>query len=161
MIPIQKVKLNSDDLDKIVAYKIDVWGGLFFIAWFVSIFLWYFFYKENYYWGGGITVVFAIILIRFYIRFNELRTDKKNGIKLQGEGKIVKKIIETGSESQDSYLIEICNSESLKIDLCKFAITFQTFQTLSEGDILDIEYLPISKQILKLTKNGISIVEES
>jgi hypothetical protein len=156
---IETVKLTVKDFDKLEDYNISSIGISILILFINSTIIGISLYNQSYYWASAFTVIIIFIVVVITMGFKELKHDRKNLIKLVGEAKISKKIVVTDSDGDPArYTIELKDSNNSILKLKNISVSFDNFNLLSEDDILEIEFMPISKFVLMLSKNGKSVI---
>ena len=91
------------------------------------------------------------ILIGSYFGIRQRKQDEKNGYKLVGQAIIIDKFIVEDSDNADKFKIKFKDSNNT---IFEKEISYSNFSSIDVGNLIDIEYLPISLYFFKMSKDS-------
>ncbi len=91
------------------------------------------------------------IWIGSYYGIRKTKQDEKNGYKLIGQAIIIDKFIIEDSDNADKFKIKFKDSNNT---IFEKEISYSNFSSIDVGNLIDIEYLPISLYFFKMSKDS-------
>lgn len=132
--------LDNLDKAKLRTYRAKVVFSTLELLFFGLFFI--FFSTGDWLMSSGLLIILALILTYKYISYYSIDQDIEKGIKEIKEEIIQKKITEVDEYDTKYFYI--------LIDQGKTEVQKEIFETLNEGDVVQVHTAPISKKILRI-----------